>query len=93
MTVRMRHTRSHTGNRRSHHALKLVVLTKCIHCTHVIKPHTVCINCGKYQNRQVVDVLGKLTKKDKKKKERELKAQEAEAAQTRGLDAQSLSKK
>jgi hypothetical protein len=40
-------------------------------------PHTVCNNCGKYQERQVIDVLGKLTKKEKKKKEKELAAQEA----------------
>jgi len=79
MTVRMRHTRSHTGNRRSHHALKPVLLSKCLHCAYLIRPHTVCINCGKYQGEQVIDVLGKLTKKEKKKKEKELAAQEAEA--------------
>jgi len=42
---------------------------------------------------QVIDVLGKLTKKEKKKKERELAAQESEAATHKGLDAESLSKK
>lgn len=89
----MRHTRSHTGNRRSHHALKRLNLAKCVHCGYEIRPHTVCINCGKYQDRQVVDVLGKLTKKEKKKKERELAAQEAEATVRKGLDAETLSKK
>ena len=93
MTVRMRHTRSHTGNRRSHHALKLVNLAKCAHCAFSIMPHTVCTNCGKYQDRQVIDVLGKLNKKEKKKKERELQNQEKEAALHKGLDAESLSKK
>ncbi len=56
-------------------------------------PHTVCTNCGKYQDRQVIDVLGKLNKKEKKKKERELQNQEKEAALHKGLDAESLSKK
>lgn len=79
MTVRMRHTRSHTGNRRSHHALRRVQLAKCRHCGYLIRPHTVCINCGKYQDRQVIDVLAKLTKKEKKKKEKELAAQEEAA--------------
>ena len=81
MTVRMRHTGSHTGNRRSHHALKVVSLSKCRHCGYMIRPHTVCINCGKYQDRQIIDVLGKLTKKEKKKKEKELAEQEESAAQ------------
>ena len=45
----------------------------------MIRPHTVCINCGKYQGVEMINVLGKLTKKEKKKKEKELAAQEAEA--------------
>lgn len=42
---------------------------------------------------QVIDVLGKLTKKEKKKKEKELAVQKTEAATHKGLDAESLSKK
>ena len=92
MTVRMRHTRSHTGNRRSHHALKAGRFAACPHCGHKVPPHMVCINCGKYQGRQVVDVFRKLDKKEKKKKQKELEAQEAQAAEGKPLDAATLSK-
>lgn len=89
----MRHTKSHTNNRRSHHSLKTKNLGKCASCGYLIRPHTVCINCGKYEGRQVVDVLAKLDKKEKKRKQKELEAQEAQAGANKPLDAESLSKK
>ena len=64
----MRSTRSHTGNRRSHHALKQTVPIKCADCGSVKVKHTVCLNCGKYKGRVVIDVNAKLEKKAKKKK-------------------------
>ena len=36
-------------------------------------PHTVCMNCGYYKGRRVIDVLKKETKKDKKKIKKETK--------------------
>ncbi|MBI2052816.1 MAG: 50S ribosomal protein L32 [Candidatus Ryanbacteria bacterium] len=77
MTVRMRHTRSHTGNRRSHHALKPKRFARCKQCSSPVLPHTSCANCGTYQGRQIVDVFKKLSKKERKQKEKELEAAEA----------------
>ena len=52
----MRHTRSHTANRRSHHALKAPALAVCKHCGANHRPHHMCLECGYYNGRQVVDL-------------------------------------
>ena len=56
MTVRMRHTKGHTGNRRSHHALKEGRFSICGSCGKEHVRHQVCSNCGMYRGRQVIDV-------------------------------------
>ncbi|MBI2021076.1 50S ribosomal protein L32 [Candidatus Giovannonibacteria bacterium] len=76
MTVRMRHTPSHTKNRRSHHAIEASLAIHCAKCGAAALAHTVCANCGFYKGREVVDVLKKLTKKERKQKEKELAAKE-----------------
>ena len=76
MVVRMRSTRSHTGNRRSHHALKSAQFTACKKCGSQAVPHTVCVNCGEYKGRQVIDVMAKLNKKEQKLKEQEVSEKE-----------------
>ncbi|MFA4890254.1 MAG: 50S ribosomal protein L32 [Candidatus Paceibacterota bacterium] len=68
MVVRMRHTRAHTRNRRSHHALTGIVLLKCKKCSEPVQPHIACKNCGTYKGKEVIDVLKKLSKKQRKKK-------------------------
>ena len=68
MVVRMRSTRSHTGNRRSHDFLKQGSLSKCSECGQPKLNHRICPNCGKYKGRVVVDVLAKVSRKDKKAK-------------------------
>lgn len=51
-----------------------------------------CANCGYYAGRQVVDVLAKLDKKQRKLKEKELHTHETEAAAKGGsLNAEELS--
>lgn len=68
MVIRMRHTRSHTGNRRSHHALKASVFTTCSNCEKRKETHIVCKHCGFYRGRKVLDVVKKVEKKQAKKK-------------------------
>lgn len=67
MTVRMRHTRSHTRNRRSHHALARPALSKDeagnTHLRHRLSPKS-----GLYRGRKVLDLTSKLTKKAEKAK-------------------------
>lgn len=70
MVVRMRHTRSQTGNTRSHHALVAPVLTLCKECGSPKAPHSVCGVCGKYKGRQVLDVHSKIARKEKRVKEK-----------------------
>lgn len=94
MVVRMRHTSSATGQRRAHHALRAASFSLCAHCHKEIRPHTVCPNCGYYAGRQVIDVLAKLDKKERKKKEKELHAHEqTEEAKKKELSAEELSHK
>ncbi len=73
MVIRMRHTRGHTGNRRSHHALKEANLSACSHCGAQHRPHHMCLECGYYNGRQVMDLEALKAKRDariKAKKER-----------------------
>lgn len=70
MVIRMRHTKSHTANRRSHHALKMVNLGACSHCGIKKLGHTVCGSCGYYKDKKVIDLVKKAEKKISKKKEK-----------------------
>lgn len=54
-------------------------------------PHAVCPNCGFYKGVEVIDVMKKLTKKEKKKKQKEIDSKEAE--QNKSLSMEELSKK
>jgi large subunit ribosomal protein L32 len=72
MVIRMRHTKSHTKNRRSHHALKNVDLAKCPHCASLKRGHNVCLVCGFYKDKKVLDLVKKLEKKQKKAKAKEV---------------------
>ena len=68
MVNRMRATRSHRNNRRSHHALDAARISVCGNCKAARKSHTVCMNCGWYNGRKIIDVTLKATKKATKAK-------------------------
>jgi ribosomal protein L32 len=70
MVVRMRSTKSHTANRRSHHALKERTLAVC-ECGAVRVSHRACQTCGRYNGRVVVDVAGKAQAKAAKRAKRD----------------------
>lgn len=77
MVVRMRHTKSHTANRRSHHALVAIRMAACENCKAPKRGHTVCQACGFYRGMKVIDLVKKAEKKQKKDKAK--KAQEESA--------------
>ena len=100
MSVRMRHTREHTANRRSHHALKEPRLSTCGSCGASHMRHTMCAKCGNYRGREVVDVVSQVAKKQDKRKAR-LESlhgpaesdEKAPQQKDSKLDAEELSKK
>ena len=66
MVVRMRANRSHTGNRRAHHALKNIALRKdggAVHLRHRASAVT-----GKYRGHDVINVAKRITRMEKKAK-------------------------
>lgn len=74
-----------------HIFLRQPSLVSCLKCGKPVLPHTVCQNCGFYKGVEVIDVLKKLTKKERKQKEREIAAKEAEAKE-KPLTMEELSK-
>ncbi len=66
MVVRMRHTRAHTANRRSHHALEELRLSKCVKCEALHMRHQVCTACGTYRGKTVLSLTKERTKKEAK---------------------------
>jgi len=64
----MRHTRAHTGNRRSHHALKNPTLTTDSKTGVVHVRHRASAITGKYRDLVAIDMEKKVAKKAKKAK-------------------------
>ena len=80
-----------------HLYLKETVLRFCPKCGKSVLPHTVCQACGYYKGQEVIDVMKKLTKKERKQKEKEMKAKEAaekkEGGKEGSLSWEKMSKK
>jgi len=91
---KQRKTKGRRNQRRLHIFLKAPTLSKCSKCGHFVLPHTVCQNCGYYKGKEVIDVLKKLTKKERKKREKEMKMKEKEdKRKEKPLTWEELSKK
>lgn len=71
MVNRMRSTKGHTGNRRSHHAIAEPTLTKCA-CGAFRRRHHACSSCGMYRGNQVIDVVAR-TERDQRRTEKKTK--------------------
>lgn len=67
MVVRMRHTRSHTRNRRSHHALSGLPIAVDGKTGVPHLRHRASLTTGTYRGRQVLDVMKRVEKKTSKK--------------------------
>lgn len=87
---RQRLTKSRRNRRRANIFLKSPVLKNCEKCGKPVKPHTVCLNCGYYKGKEVIDVFKKLDKKERKQREKEIAHKEEEGQKP--LNLESLSK-
>jgi len=72
------HTKSRRNKGRSHFALQPANFTRCPKCHTLRLGHRVCSNCGYYKGKEVVNVLARLDKKERKKREKVLKETEAD---------------
>ena len=77
MSSRLRATKGHTRNRRSHHGVVAPRLSKCTECSTYHLRHRMCDSCGKYKGREVVDMEAVAEKRLERAKRK---------AKSRGLD-------
>lgn len=68
MVVRMRHTRAHSANRRSHHKLSKAPVTVDTKTGGVHLRHRVDLTTGMYRGKKVIDVVKAVEKKQAKAK-------------------------
>ena len=90
---RQRKTRGRSNQRRMHLYLKQSFLALCSKCGKKMRPHNICPNCGYYKGVEVINVLEKLTKKERKKREKEIAAKEKEGKAVKPLTMEEMSKK
>ncbi len=54
-----RHTRSRTGKRRANWKLSSPTLNLCPECQEPKLPHRVCMSCGTYNGKKILEVIEK----------------------------------
>jgi large subunit ribosomal protein L32 len=63
-----RHSKARGRNRRGHWKAVKTQLITCPQCKEPKMPHCVCVACGFYDGRLVIDFAGEKAKKEAKKK-------------------------
>ncbi|MGO9612172.1 MAG: 50S ribosomal protein L32 [Dissulfurispiraceae bacterium] len=54
-----RHARARRDRRRAHWKGELPCLVECPDCKQLKSPHRVCINCGSYNGKKIIEVVTK----------------------------------
>lgn len=85
MVVRMRVNRSKTGKRRSHHAITSTRLSTCV-CGALRQSHRACLQCGKYNDKLVIDVVARANREIRRAKRRSADQPHTQNADTKALD-------
>lgn len=76
-----------------HLFLKKPNLALCSKCGKETLPHNICWNCGHYKGEQVINVMEKLDKKEKKRREKQISVKEKSGGGEGPLTMENLSKK
>ena len=80
---KQRQTTSRRDKRRANFGLKKINFSKCQKCGRPILAHRYCAGCGTYAGREVIDILAKLSKREKKIKAKEEQAKARQEATIR----------
>ncbi len=73
---RGKHTKGKRNDIRRNLFIKEPNLISCPKCGKPKKSHIICPSCGYYKNKEVINVLKSLTKKERKVKEKEIAIKE-----------------
>jgi len=82
----MRVNRSKTGKRRSHHAISGVRLSTCS-CGALRQSHRACPECGKYNDKVVIDVVARAGRDARRAKRRSADQPVAAKSDTKEMEA------
>jgi large subunit ribosomal protein L32 len=75
---KQRQNKSRRDRRRKNIYINTPNLVTCPKCGKPVLPHTICGYCGFYKNKEYVNVMAKLEKKEQKKRAKEIAGHEHE---------------